>query len=67
MNQQTSDGYGVGLWKVIRKLWEVVNCRISFFVGNRRRVKFWKDKWCDNEPLSVSFPSLFTLASSKEA
>ena len=35
-------------------------------MGNKRRVKFWKDKWCGNEPLCVSFLSLFALASSKE-
>lgn len=33
----------------------------------KRRVKFWKDRWCDNELLCDSFPSLFALASSKEA
>ena len=41
--------------------------RISFIVDNGRKVKFWRDKWCANEPLYVSFPSLFALASSKEA
>ena len=29
--------------------------------------KFWKDKWCEYTPLSVSFPFLFALADSKEA
>ena len=36
-------------------------------MGNERRLKFWKDKWCGDEPLSVSFPSLFALATLKEA
>ena len=44
-----------------------VNCRISFSVDNERKVKFWKDKWCGDEPLSISFPSLFALATLKEA
>ena len=35
--------------------------------GNGRRVKFWKDKWCGEEPLCMSFPSLYALALSKEA
>ena len=39
----------------------------SFLVGNRRRVKFWKVKWCGDEPLRCTFPSLYTLASLKEA
>ncbi|RVW59905.1 Retrovirus-related Pol polyprotein from transposon RE2 [Vitis vinifera] len=30
-------------------------------------VKFWKDKWCETIPLSEAFPSLFALASNKEA
>ncbi|RVX11490.1 hypothetical protein CK203_015858 [Vitis vinifera] len=31
------------------------------------KVKFWKDKWCETIPLSEVFPSLFALASNKEA
>ena len=36
-------------------------------MGNGRRVKFWKDKWYGDKPLSVSFRSLLALATSKEA
>ena len=36
-------------------------------MGNGRRVKFWKDKWCGDEPLNISLTSLFALAGSKEA
>ena len=60
-------GYGVGLWKTIRKLWDVVSSKLSFSVGNGKRIKFWKDKWCGDEPLNVSFPSLFALSNSKDA
>ncbi|RVW27574.1 hypothetical protein CK203_097512 [Vitis vinifera] len=35
-------------------------------MGNGQKVRFWKDKWCEDELLSVSFPSLFALAASKE-
>ncbi|RVW79927.1 hypothetical protein CK203_041405 [Vitis vinifera] len=28
-------------------------------VGSGRRVKFWKDKWCGDEPLCESFPLYF--------
>ncbi|RVW45237.1 hypothetical protein CK203_067434 [Vitis vinifera] len=31
-----------------KKKWGIVSSRIPFLVGNRRRVKFWKDKWCGN-------------------
>ncbi|RVX03513.1 hypothetical protein CK203_027825 [Vitis vinifera] len=65
--KEVRGSYGVGLWKAIRLLWEIVSSRTLFVVGNGRRVKFWRDRWCGDEPLCVSFPSLFTLASSKEA
>ncbi|RVW29476.1 hypothetical protein CK203_093707 [Vitis vinifera] len=32
-----------------------------------KRVKFWTDKWCGDEPLYLSFPSLYALAASKKA
>ena len=38
-----------------------------FVVGNRQRVKFWSDTWCGEAPLSVSSPSLFTIAKLNEA
>ena len=41
--------------------------KVSFSVGEGKRVKFWKDRWCGNEPSCDSFPSLYGLASSKEA
>ncbi|RVW40434.1 Protein arginine N-methyltransferase 2 [Vitis vinifera] len=33
----------------------------------RLRVKFWKDIWCGDKPLCVSFPSLLALVVSKDA
>ena len=41
--------------------------RISFLVGNGRRVRFWRDRWCEDSPLCVSFPSLFALTDDKDA
>ena len=54
-SNEARGGYGVGLWKAIRKLWDLVSCRLSFLVGNGKRIKFWKDKWCGDGPLNV-FP-----------
>ena len=51
----------------IEKHWELFNSMISFVVDNGRRVKFWKDRWCSEEPLCEIFPSLFALSNSKEA
>ncbi|RVW70981.1 hypothetical protein CK203_059677 [Vitis vinifera] len=58
--------YGVGLWKAIKKEEDVLSCKVSFLVGDSRRVRFWKDKWYGDEPLCISFPSLFVVAFSKE-
>ena len=44
-----------------------MSSKISFEVGNGQRVRFWKDKWCGIDPLRDSFPSLFSLACSKDA
>ena len=40
------DSYIVEVWEEIKKQWELFNSMISFTVGNGRRVKFWKDRWC---------------------
>ena len=57
----------MGLWKGIRMDWDFVGSRISSLVGNRRRVRFWRDRWCGDSSLCVSFPSLFALTDDKEA
>ena len=41
--QRRRGGYGVGLWRSLRKDWDVVRSRLFFVVGNGQRVKFWKD------------------------
>ena len=61
------DGYGMELWKAVRREWHVVSSRRSFVVGNGQTVKFWKDRWCGAAPFRVSFPTLFSLAISKDA
>ena len=30
-------------------------------------MRFWKDKWCGNEPLCELFPSLFAISLEKDA
>ena len=49
------------LWKDIRKEGALLQNKVVFFVGNGRRVKFWKDNWCGNFTLCNSFPSLYAL------
>ncbi|KAJ9681633.1 hypothetical protein PVL29_017839 [Vitis rotundifolia] len=62
-----SERYGVGLWKAIRNEWLFLKSRLAYQVGNGRRVKFWKDKWCSDEPLCESFPSLYSMSLTKDA
>ena len=60
------EGYGVGLWKVIRGGWEAFKVSTSFIVSNGRRTKFWHDVWCGDAPLKDPFLSCFSFASNKE-
>ncbi|RVX20326.1 hypothetical protein CK203_004874 [Vitis vinifera] len=38
-----------------------------FMLRNGKRVRFWEDRWRGDEILSISFPSLYALVTSKEA
>ena len=35
--------FGVGLWKTIRRDWDVIGNNMVYFMRNGRRVRFWKD------------------------
>ncbi|RVX08811.1 hypothetical protein CK203_011017 [Vitis vinifera] len=65
-SREVRDAHGLGLWKGICMNWELVSNRLVFIVGNGRRVRFWRDKWCGDSPLCSSFPSLFALTNDKE-
>ncbi|RVW25474.1 putative ribonuclease H protein [Vitis vinifera] len=65
--REVREGFGVGLWKEIRKEGALLQNKVVFSVGNGRRVKFWNDIWCGNFSLSNLFPSLYAFASFKEA
>ena len=65
-NREVREGYEVGFWKEIRKEWPFMKDKFAFSVGNGRRVRFWEDRWCGDKALSISFPSLYALATSKE-
>ena len=59
--------FGTGVWKEIREEWKTFSLTTLCSVGNGRRVRFWKDFWCEEEPLALTFPSLFSLTVNKEA
>ena len=56
------EGFGLGLWKVIRKWWPLVSDKIFFVVGNEEKIRFWRGRWC-----RISFPTLYAIAMSKDA
>ena len=60
-------GYGTSLWKDIRKEWFLFFQNAAFVIGDGRRINFWSDVWCGGEALSDRFPTLFNLATNKEA
>ncbi|WVZ88927.1 hypothetical protein U9M48_035394, partial [Paspalum notatum var. saurae] len=39
----------------------------SFRIGDGTQVRFWEDTWCGNQPLKLSYPSLFSIARKKGA
>ena len=47
--------------------WEDFSKNIRFEVGVGDRVKFWTDQWCGDSPLKLTFPSMYGIASNKEA
>ena len=63
---EVREAHDMGLWKGTRMDWELVGDRMVFIVGNGWRVSFWRDRWCRDFPLCVSFPSLFGLIVDKE-
>ena len=60
-------GLGVGLWKEIKKEWPQLFQNTYFVLGNGRRISFWKDVWCGEEALSLTFPNLFRMTAQKDA
>ena len=47
--------------------WEEFSKNIRFEVGVGDRVKLWTDQWCGDSPLQLTFPSVYGIASNKEA
>lgn len=48
------------------KVRSIVEDGLSLSVGNGDSIRFWHDKWCDSEPVKVSFPRLLSISSQKD-
>ena len=59
---ESKDNFGTGLWKEIRKDGKVILNNAKFVIGDGSRVGFWKDIWCGEEALCMTYPILFSLA-----
>ena len=42
---EVRNSFGTGLWKEIRKGWDMVRLNAKFVVGDGSRIRFWKDVW----------------------
>ncbi|WMV26208.1 hypothetical protein MTR67_019593 [Solanum verrucosum] len=62
-----SEPYGWGVWRTIRALWNSMEENVFLKVGNGNKIKFWRDGWIDQIPLSESFPDLFSICNNPEA
>ncbi|RVW23312.1 LINE-1 reverse transcriptase-like [Vitis vinifera] len=58
---------GVGVWKEIMKEDDWCWDNLAFRVGKGSKIKFWKDCWCTDTPLSQCFNQLFALAVHRDA
>ncbi|RVW12518.1 putative ribonuclease H protein [Vitis vinifera] len=65
--KKASGAAGVGVWKEIMKESEWCWEKLAFLVGKGSKIKFWKDRWCTETPLSQCFHHLFVLAVHRDA
>ena len=45
----------------------MIGNNMVYSMGNGRRVRFWKDGWCGDDPLCIYFPSFIVISLAKEA
>ena len=65
-SRESRNSFGIGLWKEIRKDWEVVLKNAKFVIGDGSRVSFLKDAWCGEVALCMAYPTLFSLVVRKD-
>jgi hypothetical protein len=65
--KEVGGSFGVGVWKYIRKGWDVFVEHVRYEVGDGSKVLFLHDVWCGELPLKTFFPELFLIACGKDA
>lgn len=55
------------VWKGVLKTSIIFKRGLKFNCGSGTSILFWKDHWIGDQPLELSFPSLYEIASNKEA
>jgi hypothetical protein len=50
--------FRVGVWKCMRRGWEVLSKFVRYEVGDGSKVRFWHDL-CEDQPLKISYPDIF--------
>jgi hypothetical protein len=52
---------GSQFWRAIHDLKQEIRLGISFSIGNGEGTLFWLDPWMGEQPLQVTYPSLFAI------
>ena len=55
----------MGLLKDIRKQAQQLKQKCKLMLGDGGRIRFREDRWCGENPLCVTFPTLYAVAASK--
>ena len=58
---------GIGLWKGISSTAMNLKQNCIFEIREENRIRFWKDTWCGELPLCVTFPTLYNVAGTRKA
>lgn len=64
---QHQEGHGDGMWKAILKGREEIWRFLSFNMGSKDNIQFWKDHWCGKNLLKVEFRIIHLLTRNKQS
>lgn len=67
VQRKTLNPHGVRVRKHVSSFQDDFFREVSFKASNVIKIRFWQDKWLGNSMLKDYFPSLFLIASEKEA